>query len=1330
MSIEAFGGTLRPQGLWQGETVVQEASHAESAPRVAAGDERGTVGPDTDADTGPSAVPDAGTSQMIAWAQARTKRDLPGGSGAADMVRRVAGHPMVPGFLGTSAAGRRMADVVAAQTAREADHLALRAMFRQVPDVREHFRRQLSADLARRAHMTGASFDSDAIFLNRFKFFRRVWRSELGAYMDERHGITTSINLTDLAMAMSSDPGAVPAAATMEYGLYRRNTGAKSYFSDEEVQGLSASDAMKLICEQNYKESYRNAVADVWESVESGRFDKRAEIVERLARMALNEAKLQYEAGQISVDGLRLAQVVLQDRDAQSRAQSDANVDGIDTYLLEYALPDASVFEAAATFIISAPPFGESLRGGRTLVYMVGSPTPFREYASLDILMETLLPSDAGQAYRAWRDRLPLRAHEREQQPFLLKKVEADIVSAMVAATLETIDDDIVFAGPQRAVAQRMGDWRRWWAGATGYQLGRGLESAPSDVTEGGYLGASERLHVPLQSVYGLTSLTEARGRISAAMPDLVGEASKYARLLLTDRFNLTLSPDETWFNTFRPTQDVLAAAIGGVHRIPGNQLESSMTLTDMVVREVTGQPVDIGAVSLTSGIYTEGIGAALFCERNAAGLKPLDFQRAIDIDTFRTTFLVRVEAFWRQHAGDIRRVLQSTYIVDAFLHHKSGTISDRGAALARRVTGRNDAMHLTLHDISDTEPAPVRDARLSWLAIGGHVSNMLLIAGEAGEPMLLYAPLSNPAGLYEFADVRQRDAWVCAQVSDPEKRRVFAGAFSGAAHRKEAVQDLNAIFDALTAGSRRAVDVVKSGMTVEGDPFDAMAAQMKANLDAGAGELVSVGSPAMVSLLTALRWINDVFGIASIAVPAYTPVSFGLAGLEFSLGLLYKDSRDPGLRENALTALYDAFATVIGVSVAGMARCTHGAWRSYYVDHLAPYECSVAVSGMEQVGPNLYRYRGHFYAKAGDSLYGVDYDVKEQTWRLSDPSNKLPDGKPLRQNGIWKWELRRDDAVVREVVDELFDAPDAAIFDRLVNTEYRRRRISLERSPVAQRREAFRQGVEEARMTPPVVGRPSAMLKLDFVDPKINDGKLLGILSQRIDEAERAERAAKSLRAADIVARDFAALGGRFDPLPQAVYLAANGDGHTGFCLPLSRAMAVALHQGEEAALMARISRAATSPNSPDAVALKRSLVALHSNVAAYRASHTEPMTIALDKVYGLIRTMPRSFAYLVSTRAHSMLVGVQNGAAGELAFYFYDANFGLARFPSVDTLQAALERHLIERNLAGDYEAYGVETRPSFAVTPIDLDILAAVRAGDTTVGALFESVATDIV
>ncbi|MGS0628383.1 MULTISPECIES: TcdA/TcdB pore-forming domain-containing protein [Photorhabdus] len=265
----------------------------------------------------------------------------------------------------------------------------------------------------------------------------------------------------------------------------------------------------------------------------------------------------------------------------------------------------------------------------------------------------------------------------------------------------------------------------------------------------------------------------------------------------------------------------------------------------------------------------------------------------------------------------------------------------------------------------------------------------------------------------------------------------------------------------------------------------------------------------------------------------------------------------------------------------------------------------------------------------------------------------------------------------------------------------------------------AFAYGLQNFREIniPGVDDKTSVLdMKSLFLEGKLTTEQR-GALSGRITETSQAEYIDKVLRQTAVFSEDFHDAGSVFNRLvPQDFYLLLVGDRSGGRCYPLVRAMAVALASSGETGinnLVQKLFFASADPQAGGSTLLKNSLIRLHSNVEAVQAS-TKLGLSNLSEVVSRLTTTAHTAMFALNTQNHSMMVGITVTAEGR-RYYFYDPNVGIFAFDNTKNLFNAMNKHLVERNLAVHYGSFGSQSEPAFNLVEIDTGKMAEVPVGN---------------
>ncbi|WP_283125596.1 TcdA/TcdB pore-forming domain-containing protein [Providencia stuartii] len=183
----------------------------------------------------------------------------------------------------------------------------------------------------------------------------------------------------------------------------------------------------------------------------------------------------------------------------------------------------------------------------------------------------------------------------------------------------------------------------------------------------------------------------------------------------------------------------------------------------------------------------------------------------------------------------------------------------------------------------------------------------------------------------------------------------------------------------------------------------------------------------------------------------------------------------------------------------------------------------------------------------------------------------------------------------------------------------------------------------------------------------------------------------------------------------PQDFYLPLLGDKSGGRCYPLVRAMSVALTKdGLKGAneLLDKIFLAAALPTHNNSILLRDALKKLHSNIYATQASESLGH-LNLDEIKNELGREDIEKMYAINTTTHAMLIG-KNVHDENTYYYFYDPNFGIFEFNSIDKLFSSLNDFMIKDKMGTTYLALGSEQQPTFELISINTNEMANAPVG----------------
>nr|WP_144347368.1 DUF6543 domain-containing protein [Pandoraea pnomenusa] len=1177
-----------------------------------------------------------------------------------------------------------------------------------------NLRKLLHEGLVQRLAPGKTPFDPDALYLNRFRYFVRPIHLHLPAGTFARRGLLDSITLSEAASRFFAGSDRVH-DTTLAYGIYTRNVTDHPYalpsdeFADLSVDGFVAAIGLSRARWE------ANLGAMATSSIDAAGLTS----IYECARNALEqESVLAYNAGQLSIDGLPLAQIVAYAPSAAQRSDSlDSALSHVKGYGIAIEFPGQdSPVHPAGMFAISESPSTLTRHRQRVLMVVPGSEWPLREYASMDSLLADVARGNASRLYRELVRRLPLDAqHVGAAHPpgrITFQMWHGDILQMSVQTSVDVIRRDEARSDPHRLDDRRSEEWISWLAGtATDTSATSTHDASPAET---GFphryppeaLKRGERLTVDLRTMQQVRQLGQLRLALSAALPDIDAGAGQYMANLVDRLAGVTIDASRVYLHIYRSGMSASGQPAMSAKRrlqcVETSSLQQLMTGLASGSRQATLPAHTVAMFSMDEhpvGARPMAIGQ----------LTPATLLAAVDVNAFINRQCDLFDAFWSQQSHDIYRSLKGAFIIESFVQAQDGRLPAPAANIAQRIAGVSQSHTLDLDGI-DTPLPPPAGIEIGWLRVGTAVSDIQIFADMRSGWRLVYAPGLLPGTMAAVETQGQLHHWLLSQIRDPDSRQRLAGAFTVVDRRNANEKGISAI---TTPDARFPPDGLETSIVpIRGDPFQAYSQTFRARAETESrpsGSLREVGG----SLATLLHWMattNFVTGMGTFMrapLPGMTPLHLALSMGNLFIGatsLAFEDSR---IREAAVNSLVIG---ACGIPI-GWYYTANAALRS----RLQRFVTATPLGRLRELMPNLYRGEHGMVLRSGDQYFDVEYCAQERTWQMVDTGNPTTPGPQVRQNEHYEWYLDDTPAIA-----PASHAAQETVFHEAVNRKfldlgYRSKLTAQRQSASLERRAAFAAGRRDAQQSPLLpsdTARPSELLKLDFVDPSLTDPRLLGILSRRIEEAERAEATLRAAMSSRIVASEIRDAGGKFTALPQSAYVNTNGDGHTGFCLPLVRLMAVARHAGREGELVAKLERAVLAPKSSEALELRQQLAKLHSNEAA-SVAETNLGLRDIGSLSDAIRSGPTHATYIVSTCAHSLSVMVTPDKS-----VFYDPNFGLAEFSRIADAVAAFAAHLQRHDLPRLYRAFDSGGVWQFSVRRVHLKALAEVDVGGKTV------------
>jgi len=187
---------------------------------------------------------------------------------------------------------------------------------------------------------------------------------------------------------------------------------------------------------------------------------------------------------------------------------------------------------------------------------------------------------------------------------------------------------------------------------------------------------------------------------------------------------------------------------------------------------------------------------------------------------------------------------------------------------------------------------------------------------------------------------------------------------------------------------------------------------------------------------------------------------------------------------------------------------------------------------------------------------------------------------------------------------------------------------------------------------------------------------------------------------------RDIQAAGGTVTPMPQELYLSQVRLASEGECAGIANTLALALRSGDENIYLGNMFKAAAASQAPGAKQFIDNLHDFHQAVNGFETFHMgKPVRqIPYQEIAAELSHAAPPKTLRIATRDHALLAGVMTRDNKPVWFYF-DPNFGLAKFDSADAMKNGLERTLNRGTSPFQHRALGEHpASPEYRVSDFD--------------------------
>ena len=217
--------------------------------------------------------------------------------------------------------------------------------------------------------------------------------------------------------------------------------------------------------------------------------------------------------------------------------------------------------------------------------------------------------------------------------------------------------------------------------------------------------------------------------------------------------------------------------------------------------------------------------------------------------------------------------------------------------------------------------------------------------------------------------------------------------------------------------------------------------------------------------------------------------------------------------------------------------------------------------------------------------------------------------------------------------------------------------------------------------------GMKSSQIKELALKPE-RTSEQIGVLVRVLEK----RKAGKSLEDFLHFKSEVEAAGGTAKGMPQNLYLSEVDVLSNGECAALSNSMALAISQGKEDVLIANLYKATAASKDPKILNFRKNLSTLHDNVA-YSFHGGQPVKrMTYKDIIGELGNATVTTTFKISDKGHGVIAGVivENN---NKSFFFYDPNFGLAKFPTQQAMEKALESLLNSGKVGSTFKPFGAD-------------------------------------
>lgn len=684
-------------------------------------------------------------------------------------------------------------------------------------------------------------------------------------------------------------------------------------------------------------------------------------------------------------------------------------------------------------------------------------------------------------------------------------------------------------------------------------------------------------------------------------------------------------------------------------------------------------------------GIYSEEAGspAQTYNASNQSSITPKEFRKLIWQADFQKPYTEFLDQFWNSHREKYPVLAKASFVKSAMAQHQEGSLTKEGRDLVMRAAGlpgNQDSWPDIQYEQLQKNPPKDPNIEVGLLKIGEYQSTDLMYitdkkvkfdaSGNKIPPLtLLYIP-GNSSPIHSFNSPEEMKTWLAAQMADPLKRDAMATHFPlkdkpngwGRAGIDETLAGLGtwpkerSSPGGLLSYDHRAFSGKwdpQEYITTEPNnlPFEEIT---KRQLDRSyADASVKITSDRDVTKTNILNGLEK----AAKAALFLTPLSLVVPELALALDAFY-------LADGAITAGVGIDDKIHGKS-EGTDRIVFGLFNAAAV--VVPRIAGKAGKALEK--------------HAGDSVPAPTNTKPDPTTAPTEkPDSPVPkpEGNPL--GGSWT---------------DWFGSSETTP-DRYLNKKLRLKIDDIKNGPKAAEYErGYSQGKPEN-----IKGYSQNMSSVEIKEFAMKPERTAEEVGTLIRTLEK-RRATKGLENFLVFKRETEAAGGTVRGMPQGFYL-SNIDALTnGECAAMSSTMALAMQYGKEDIFLDNLFKAATGSETPESIAFRKKLSQLHESIALKYHGGQPVRKITYKDIIDELANATESTTLKISDNAHGIIAGVKIENNNKL-FFLYDPNFGLAKFPSKESMEKGLESLLNSGQVGRTFKPVGYQSSmPVFDVS-----------------------------